>query len=215
LRDLLFLALPASIGLFAFREEIIRIIFESGAFSSASTALVVAPLGFFALALVFYSLVEVLARSFYAMRIVNIPVIAGISIMVINVLLAVWLTPRIGFTGLALALALSTAIEAIILVVALGFVLGRFDVEFGVWFAKVGAASAITALIALVMSDYLNAQLATGAIGRWFGLLFLMWAMALCGGVYAVTTYALRLPECDRWLGIVRRVAGRLSGGRI
>ncbi len=215
LRDLLFLAMPASIGLFAFREEIIRTIFESGAFSSASTELVVAPLAFFALALIFYSLVEVLARTFYAMRIVNVPVIAGVSIMIINVILAVWLTPKIGYAGLALALALSTAIEAIILVVALGFKLGRFDADFGLWFAKVGVASAVMAVVSLVMSDYLNAQLASGAIGRWFGLLFLGWAMALCGGLYGVTAYALRLPEVDRWLRIGRRALSVATAGRI
>jgi putative peptidoglycan lipid II flippase len=215
LRDLLFLALPASVGLFAFREEIIRTIFESGAFSSASTELVVAPLGFFALALVFYSIVEVLARAFYSMRIVNIPVIAGVSIMIINVILAVLLTPRIGYAGLALALALSTAIEAIMLMAALVWKLGQFDSEFGLWFAKVGVASGTMALISLVMSDYLNAQLASGAIGRWFGLVFLGSAMALCGGVYAITAYALRLPEIDRWVRISRKIMSRATGGRI
>jgi len=215
LRDLLFLAMPASIGLFAFREEIIRIIFESGAFSAASTQLVVAPLAFFALALVFYSLVEVLARAFYSMRIVNIPVAAGVSIMVINVVLALFLTPRIGYTGLAVALALSTAIEAILLFVALVWVLGRFDAAFGLWCAKVGVASAIMALLALVMSDYLNDQLASGAIGRWSGLVLLGWAMGLCGGLYAITAWSLGLPEVDRWIRVVRRVLSKATNGRI
>ena len=215
LQNLLFLAMPASIGLFAFREEIIRIIFESGAFSASSTQLVVAPLAFFALALVFYSLVEVLARTFYAMRIVNIPVIAGVSIMIINVILALLLTPRVGYAGLALALALSTAIEAIMLVVALVWILGRFDASFGLWFAKVGVATATMAVLALVMSDYLNDQLASGAIGRWFGLILLGWAIGLCGGLYAISAYALRMPEIDRWVRIGRRVAGRLTGGRL
>jgi putative peptidoglycan lipid II flippase len=215
LRDLLFLALPASIGLFAFREEIIRTIFESGAFSSASTELVVAPLGFFALALVFYSIVEVLARTFYSMRIVNLPVIAGVSIMLINVALALVLTPRIGYAGLALALALSTAIEAIILLVALVWKLGQFDAEFGIWFAKVGVASGLMALISLVMSTYLNDQLASGAIGRWWGLLFLGSAIALSGGVYAISAYALRLAEIDRWIRVARRLLARAMNGRI
>jgi peptidoglycan biosynthesis protein MviN/MurJ (putative lipid II flippase) len=135
--------------------------------------------------------------------------------MIINVILAVMLTPRIGYAGLALALALSTAIEAIMLMVALVWKLGQFDAEFGLWFAKVGVASGAMALISLVMSDYLNAQLASGAIGRWFGLLFLGSAIALCGGVYAITAYALRLPEIDRWVRISRKIMSRATGGRI
>ena len=132
-------------------------------FSGTSTALVVQPLAFFALALVFYSLVEILARTFYAMRNVRIPVGAGILIMIINVILSVILTPRIGYTGLALSLSLSTAIEALILIAALNWRLGRFDATFGIWFAKVGVATGLMACLSFVMSDHLNGMLASGA----------------------------------------------------
>jgi putative peptidoglycan lipid II flippase len=214
LRPLLFMVMPAAIGLFAFRESIIRTVFQSGAFSGASTALVVQPLAFFALALVFYSLVEILARTFYAMRNVRIPVGAGIFIMIINVVLSLILTPRIGYTGLALSLSLSTAIEALILIAALNWRLGRFDATFGVWFAKVGVATGLMACLSFVLSDHLNGLMVHGAIGRLPALFLLAWAMALSGGFFAVTAYALRLPEIDRWIGIGRRVASRAGLNR-
>ncbi len=215
LRPLLFMVMPATVGLFAFREAIIRTIFQSGAFSGASTALVVQPLAFFALALIFYSLVEILARTFYAMRNVRIPVMAGVLIMVINVVLSVILTPRIGYTGLALSLSLSTAIEALILIAALNWRLGRFDASFGVWFAKVGVATGLMACLSFILSDHLTGMLADGVIGRFPGLILLGWACLLAGGFYAIAAYALRLPEVERWIGIGARVALRLRLGRI
>ncbi len=215
LRPLLFMVMPATVGLFAFREAIIRTIFQSGAFSGASTALVVQPLAFFALALIFYSLVEILARTFYAMRNVRIPVMAGVLIMVINVVLSVILTPRIGYTGLALSLSLSTAIEALILIAALNWRLGRFDASFGVWFAKVGVATGLMACLSFILSDHLTGMLADGVIGRFPGLILLGWACLLAGGFYAIAAYALRLPEVERWIGIGARVASRLRLGRI
>jgi putative peptidoglycan lipid II flippase len=211
LRPLLFMVMPASVGLFAFREPIIRTVFQSGAFSGSSTALVVQPLAFFALALVFYSLVEILARTFYAMRNVRIPVGAGIFIMVINVVLSLILTPRIGYTGLALSLSLSTAIEALILIAALNWRLGRFDASFGIWFAKVGVATGLMACLSFVFSDHLTSLLASGVLSRLPALVLLGWAVALCSGFYAVAAYALRMPEIDRWIGIGRRVASRFG----
>lgn len=215
LKPLIFMVMPAAIGLFAFREAIIRTVFQSGAFSGTSTALVVQPLAFFALALVFYSLVEILARTFYAMRNVRIPVGAGVLIMIINVVLGVILTPRIGYTGLALSLSLSTAIEALILIAALNWGLGRFDASFGVWFAKVGVATGLMACLSFVLSDHLTGMLADGAIGRLPGLVLLGWAIALAAGFYAIAAYALRLPEIERWIGIGRRVASRFGLARL
>ena len=206
LRPLLFLLLPASIGLYAFRVPIVQTIFQSGAFSSTSTMLVVQPLAFFALALVFYSLVEILARTFYAMRNTRIPVGAGILITVINIGLAFLITPHVGYTGLALSLSLSTAIEALILIVALSWKMGKFDAEFGAWFARVAVATAIMGCAALLMSGYLTDLMNSSGMNRIFSIFFLGYGMALLAGIYFAAAYALRLHETDRWIGIMRRM---------
>jgi hypothetical protein len=39
--------------------------------------------------------------------------------------------------------------------------------------------------------------------------------MAICGGLYAISAYALRLPEVDRWVRVSRRIVSRLTNGRI
>ena len=76
---------------------------------------------------------------------------------------------------------------------------------------QVGVATGLMAALSFVFSDYLTGMLASDAIGRFPGLILLGWAVALCGGFYAVAAYALRLPEIDRWIGIGRRVASRIG----
>jgi putative peptidoglycan lipid II flippase len=210
IKPLLFFALPASAGLYVFRVPIIHALLQSGAFSSDSTDLVAEPLAFFALALVFYSLVEILARTFYAMRNVIVPVGAGIFITVINITLGVILAPRLGFSALAMSLSISTAIEALILFAILTFKLGRFDIEFASWFARVGVATALMACVAFIFSDPLLATIDSANVGKVLAVVFLVWAVGICGGVYFAACYALRLPETERWIALARRLGGRL-----
>ena len=84
LEPLLFLTIPASVGLFEFRTAIPQTIFQLGAFNSQSTELVSSALAFLALGLVWYALVEVLARIYYAMQDTRTPVIAGVIIIVLT-----------------------------------------------------------------------------------------------------------------------------------
>lgn len=210
LKPLLFFALPASAGLYVFRIPIIHVLLQSGAFSNTSTALVAEPLAFFALALVFYSLVEILARTFYAMRNTIVPVGAGIFITVINITLGVILAPRLGFSALAMSLSISTAIEALILFAILTWKLGRFDSEFASWFARVGVATALMACVAFMMGDNLLTTIDSSNVSKPLALVFMMWAVGICGGVYFIACYALRLPETERWIALGRRLGGRL-----
>ncbi|HEX5498292.1 MAG TPA: murein biosynthesis integral membrane protein MurJ, partial [Thermomicrobiales bacterium] len=100
LRPLLFLSVPAAIGLYFFRTAIVQTIFQSGAFSGHSTLLVVAPLAWFAVGLVAYAAVEVLARVFYAMHDTWTPVAAGLVTIGLNIALGLALIDRFGFPAL-------------------------------------------------------------------------------------------------------------------
>ncbi|MCA9879613.1 MAG: murein biosynthesis integral membrane protein MurJ, partial [Thermomicrobiales bacterium] len=106
LRPLIFLSLPASVMLFAFRTSIVQTLFQTGAFSAESTALVAAPLGFLAAGLVSYAVVEALARAFYAMHDTRTPVIVGVAIVLANLGIGLALLDRMGYLALALALSL-------------------------------------------------------------------------------------------------------------
>ena len=210
LTPLLFLIIPASVGLFEFRTAIIQTVFQSGAFSVRSTALVAEPLAFLALGLTWYALVEVLARTYYAMQDTRTPVLTGIAIIVVNLVLCWQLAGRVGHAGLAIGLSVSTGIEALVLFGLLRAKLGNLDPALGSWLARVALATATMALAAEAVRPRLEAATAAGVASRPMQLLLLGYAMGIVGLIYLAAARYLRLPEADLVLGsLVSRVARR------
>jgi putative peptidoglycan lipid II flippase len=201
----LFLTLPASIGLYEFRVPIIQTIFQSGAFDANSTSLVAPPLAFLALGLIWYALVEVLARIFYAMQDTTTPVVAAVIIIAINVVLGWILVDRIGYAGLGLSLAVSTAVEALILMVVLQHRIGGFDDVFGFWFVRVLIAAAVMVLVAEAVRDLLIDATRSGEASRIVQLLLLGYTIGVTGLSYFVAAHYLRLREVDQLLDQLER----------
>lgn len=210
LRPLLFLTLPASIGLFAFRTPIVSALFEWGAFSERSTALTADALAFFALGLTGYAVVEVLTRAFYAMHDTRTPVAAGITIMVINIVLCAVLIGPLGHAGLALALSASTAVETLILSAVLRRRLGRGDAQFAGWLARVAVATLAMAIAAFATAGPLAMATRPGAAPRPLQLALFAYTLGVVGAVYVLAAFYLRLPEVDRALDRVGARAPRL-----
>ncbi len=123
LRGVILLALPAALGLILLRVPIISLLYQRGEFDAHSTQLVAWALLWYASGLVFHSVLEVLARSYYAMHDTKTPVLVGATAMGINVGLSfafVALFNKIGWLphgGLALANSLATAIETTTLII--------------------------------------------------------------------------------------------------
>ena len=67
LRGVLFLAIPAAVGLLVWRTPLVRLLLERGEFTAESTALTTAALAFYSFGLIGHSAVEILARAFYAL----------------------------------------------------------------------------------------------------------------------------------------------------
>jgi putative peptidoglycan lipid II flippase len=195
LRPLLFLSLPAAVVLFAFRTSIVQSLFQTGAFSAQSTALVAAPLAFLAAGLVSYALVEALTRAFYAMHDTRTPVVAGIVIMVLNVALGVALLGQMGYLALALALSASTTVEAVILALVLQRRLGGLAAQTRMWFLRVLAATVVTAVAAAVLAQPLAEATAPGAVPRILQLMVFLLALVVLALVYVASAWIFRIPE--------------------
>lgn len=121
-RVLLFLVIPSAVGLLMLRSQIVVSIFQFGAFKQSSTELVASALGYFALGLVAYAVVEVLTRAYYALHDTRTPVMVSLVTVALNLGLAAWLALGLGMSqdGLALSLAATTTLEMVLLWVLLG-----------------------------------------------------------------------------------------------
>jgi putative peptidoglycan lipid II flippase len=111
LRLILFLTLPASVGLMILGKPLVTFLFEHGAFTAASTDITVAALLFYSIGLFAHSGIEILSRGFYALSDTRTPVAFAITSMIANLTLCLIFVGPFGVRGLGLALSLSAILE--------------------------------------------------------------------------------------------------------
>ncbi len=123
MRNVLFMSFPATV-IFVMLGEPIFSIFERGEWTGESTQAAAWALGFYALGIAGFTLLEVLSRAFYALEDTLTPVVIGTGAMVTNIVLNLIFIQFIGdpnslargaFAGLALANALTTLVESVVL----------------------------------------------------------------------------------------------------
>ena len=121
LRAVLYLTLPAAVGLIVLREPVVQIVFQRGAFTETSTHMVTWALAFFVLGLPAHAVVEIVVRAFYAMHDTKTPVAIGVVAVALNVGLSLAFVQAfraLGWMphgGLALSNSLATTVEMAIL----------------------------------------------------------------------------------------------------
>lgn len=207
MRPLLFLSIPASLGLYMLGEQIITVIFEGGNFTSASTDLVAAALTWFAIGLVGYGLTEIVTRVFYATRDTRTPVITGILTIILNIILAALLIDSLGIEGLAIALSATTAAEAVIMLLFLRYRSGQvFSAGFLGWLVRVILATAMMGVVIGITDGWLDTVLQANVSIlvqiAYFGL-----SMAVYLSTFVLTAWFLRIPELEQSVAkLARRI---------
>ena len=162
--------MPASIGLIALGEPIIRLFFERGEFTAESTRQTAFALKFYALGLVGHAIVEIVDRVFYAAHDTWTPVRVATAAIVGNIVLSLILmnTP-LNYGGLALANALSALGEGGCLIWLLSRRLrseeghGLSLPQLGDGLGRIVAAALLMGVTTVLLSDLLFQQLRLAA----------------------------------------------------
>ncbi len=209
MRPLLFLIIPSSIILYAFGTAMFQSVFQTGSFTAESTRLAANPLALLAGGLVFYGLVEVLARTFYAMRDTITPVAAGLFIIALNIVLCYLTVDRLGHVGLAMSLTISTMVEAVILSFVLRRRLGGFGQQFGGWIVRVILAAVAMAAVAEAIRPQLDHVTDPENTNRLVALGMLGFGFVLVGSTYLAVCYLLGVPEISRLTTPLKRFRRR------
>ncbi len=89
-RMVVFLIVPASMLIFLFRAQIVRIIYGTGQFGWEDTRLTAACVALFSLSLFAYGLVILLSKAFYAMHNTKIPAISSVMAVALNIALCLF-----------------------------------------------------------------------------------------------------------------------------
>lgn len=116
---LLAVVIPLTALTIAFREPIIRILFQRGVFDATDTWLTATALLYFSLGMTGIAYNLVLTRTCYAMGDVVIPVAAAIISIVIDIAASLPLVRLMGHGGLALANSVATTVNAAVILLML------------------------------------------------------------------------------------------------
>ncbi|HWI52008.1 MAG TPA: murein biosynthesis integral membrane protein MurJ [Symbiobacteriaceae bacterium] len=124
LRMLSFILLPMAVGLIVFREPVVQLFFQRGAFDPRATAATAFALQFYAAGILFFGWLDLLNRCFFALQDTITPMLACIGMVLLNICFNLALVGPLSHGGLALGTSLSTA-------VAIGFLLWRLARRLG------------------------------------------------------------------------------------
>jgi len=202
LRAILFLSVPATVGLIMLRVPLIQVLLERGAFDARSTEWVATALGFYALGLAGHSAVEILSRAFYALHDTVRPVGVGLGAMTLNIVLSLILgrpveSGGMAHAGLALANSIATLLEMAILWVLLERKAGGMPWrELGSSLARILGASAVMGLVLWSFLYYL------GGISPWITAIG---GILIGGGMFLLAAMVLRAPEPVSVWNMLRR----------
>jgi putative peptidoglycan lipid II flippase len=209
IRGILFLSIPAMMGLILLRTPVISMLFQRGEFDTHSVKLTAWALLWYTAGLVGHSLVEIVSRAFYALHDTKTPVLVGVVAMSLNVAFSLTfpgMFARYGWMphgGLALANSLATALE----MVALLWLMRRRLAGLESRYVLGGTGKSVLATAAM-----------SAALWWWLGFtagssvwLVALGGIALGGAVYGGLMWLLRVEEVGALLGYAKRRMGFLK----
>lgn len=127
LRLVLFITVPAMIGLIVLREPIVALLFKRGAFDAVTTRQTAIALLYYGLGLWAFSAVRVVVSTFYALQDTRTPVRMAIISIIVNIIMGVILMKPLEHGGLALATSLASMLNLTLLIWVLKQRMGRLN----------------------------------------------------------------------------------------
>jgi putative peptidoglycan lipid II flippase len=190
--------LPSMLGLVVFGRPAVSILFEHGAFDAVDTEAVTWVLAGYAAGLLAYGSVRLFATAFYALQDTRTPVRIAIAALLANIALGIALAWWIGTPGIALATAIASTLNALLLAGKLRARLGTV-LEPGAWIEFRAM------LVALAVAGAVGATPFLWILDRWP-----TWAL----GARSAATAALYLLVGATYLAVARALGVGLRLGR-
>jgi len=173
---MLFFIIPATFGLIFLNKEIIALIYQHGNFTYQDTLITAKTLLCYSLGLPFYALHTIFIRKFHSQLNTKYPSIVAAIMLLINAVLDVLLSIKIGVAGIALA----TSISGIFGMILTGYsTFKSLDFQNWIEILKIFGASLLMSLFILIFKNLFTSRL-------WTILLIVLGAL-----VYIASTYLL------------------------
>ena len=199
LRHLLFVMIPAAVGLLVLATPIVQMIFEWKNFGAGSTWMTAIALQAYAPGLVVFSLAKVFVPAFYGMQDTQTPVRIGLMAVVLNFALNITfvltLPQEVKHAGLAFATVLSSVFNMSCLALILQHRLG------GIHWKPIAATAArsfgASALMAVALVFVIHVFPMVGKTGQ---IVSVLGSIAAGGIVYLIASLIFRAPELKEFI---------------
>jgi putative peptidoglycan lipid II flippase len=202
-REIGYMMIPATAGLIILSYPIIKLLFERYNFNPGDTEKVAYILIFHSLGLVFFGLLMILNRVFYAFKNVRTPLkVAGLSIIV-NLILDWILIKFMGAGGLALSTSLVALCNVAILVVILRKKVGNFGGRrIFISYGKIFAAAIVMSAVLYFLWKWLENFAYQGL----WPLILLLFLVIFTGvGIYIACTILFKMEEVKFVVGLFKK----------
>lgn len=204
LRLVAFLTVPATVGLMLLDREIIRLVYEHGRFHAWDTIATAAALDYFAIGLVAYAAVKVIAPAFYAMQMTRIAVTASVVAVAGNVISNVLLHPHYGYRVLALGTALAAILNVTVLYVMFSRRVAKIPhLALFKYLVQIGIAAGVMAGAVYGTWRVLEGVFGHASIGP--QLVCALVPVTVGALVYAAACWVLRIEELSHFTGKLGR----------
>ncbi len=207
-REIGYIMIPATAGLVILSYPIIKVLFEHYNFTPEDTGKVAFILIFHSLGLIFFGLLLILNRIFYAFKNVKTPLkVAGVSI-IINLILDWILIKYMDISGLAL----STTLVALCNVTALLIILRKKIGSFGgrrivISYSKILAASVVMGIVLYFLWNWVEKF---AYQNLWTLILFLFLVIIVGAGIYIACTFLFNMEEVKYVAGLFKKFKKRI-----
>ena len=206
-RMIVFIIVPAMLGLILLRVPIVHLFFEHGTFTAADTAATALAVLCYAVGLWAFAGVRIIVAAFYSLHDTKTPAWTAVAAVTANLLLSLILMGPLRHAGLALATALAGMVNAVVLVALLNRRLGGVD-----W-ASVGRSAGrvlLAVLPVVLVCAWVSSLEVWGRPEEWAAKT----VMLVVGVGLSITGYVgshalMRSEELDVLLALVQRRARR------
>ncbi len=203
MRQIVLLLMPAAAALLVLSEPMVRLVYERGEFGNFATDLTSTALFWFAFSLPFNGLFLLLSRTFFSLQRPWVPTAIAAGNLAITAGFSFALYREFEIAGIVAATGIATAASVVAQAVVLRRHLGRLELGQLLWTSiRIAAASAALAGVSFGVWSLLD-----DALGRGLGGQIASLGIALAAGavVYGIAVVALRVPEAQQILNLVRR----------
>lgn len=199
IKTVLFLTVPAMVGLLILARPIIEIAFVRGNFSEQSGLLATSTLRCYCLSLVSLSILSVVNRVFYAIQDTRTPFVIGVVNVALNVGLNLLVARHYGVNALALSVSIATTTAALISFYLLKVRLGNLGTKSYIKaLIKTIMASVAMAAVTLIYFPFENLIHLFLHSDKWYTigrLILLMGVVGIAAAVYGICLYYLGVRE--------------------